>query len=52
MITNDNAWSVVDISALDSESKVTYYEVPAYTAYEIDEPVDWIIVEELLKAHS
>lgn len=32
--------------------KVTYYEVPAYTAYEIDEPVDWIIVEELLKAHS
>lgn len=26
MINHDNAWSVVDISTLDSESKVTYYE--------------------------
>ena len=31
--------------------KIDYYELPAYTAHEIDEPVDWIIVEELLKAH-
>lgn len=26
MINHDNAWSVVDISTLDSEGKVTYYE--------------------------
>lgn len=31
--------------------KIAFYELPAYTAHEIDEPVDWIIVEELLKAH-
>lgn len=29
--------------------KISFYELPQYTAYEIDEPVDWIIVEELLK---
>ena len=29
--------------------KISYYELPAYTSYEIDEPVDWIIVEELMK---
>lgn len=25
------------------------YELPSYTAYEIDEPEDWIIIEELMK---
>jgi len=29
--------------------KITAYELPNYTAYEIDEPADWIIVEELMK---
>ncbi len=29
--------------------KITAYELPSYTAYEIDEPEDWIIVEELMK---
>jgi N-acylneuraminate cytidylyltransferase len=29
--------------------KITAYELPPYTAYEIDEPTDWIIVEELMK---
>lgn len=29
--------------------KISFYEVPSYTAYEIDEPVDWLIVEELMK---
>ena len=29
--------------------KITAYELPSYTAYEIDEPTDWIIVEELMK---
>ena len=29
--------------------KITAYELPSYTSYEIDEPVDWIIVEELMK---
>ena len=29
--------------------KITAYELPSYTAYEIDEPADWIIVEELMK---
>lgn len=29
--------------------KISFYELPQYTAHEIDEPVDWIIVEELLK---
>ena len=29
--------------------KISAYELPSYTSYEIDEPVDWIIVEELMK---
>lgn len=29
--------------------KIGVYELPAYTAYEIDEESDWIIVEELMK---
>lgn len=29
--------------------KIGAYELPTYTAYEIDEPEDWIIVEELMK---
>lgn len=29
--------------------KITYYELPAYTSYEIDEEIDWIIVETLMK---
>lgn len=29
--------------------KISFYELPAYTSYEIDEPIDWIIVEELMK---
>lgn len=29
--------------------KIITYEMPAQTAYEIDEPSDWIIVEELMK---
>lgn len=29
--------------------KISTYELPSYTAYEIDEPADWIIVEELMK---
>ena len=29
--------------------KIGVYELPAYTAYEIDEPEDWIIAEELMK---
>ena len=30
---------------------IGFYELPAYTSYEIDEPHDWIIVEELMKNH-
>ena len=29
--------------------KIITYELPSYTAYEIDEPEDWLIVEELMK---
>ena len=29
--------------------KISAYELPSYTSYEIDEPEDWIIVEELMK---
>ena len=29
--------------------KIGIYEMPSYTSYEIDEPSDWIIVEELMK---
>ena len=29
--------------------KITAYELPSYTLYEIDEPIDWIIVEEIMK---
>ena len=29
--------------------KISVYELPSYTSYEIDEPADWIIVEELMK---
>jgi N-acylneuraminate cytidylyltransferase len=32
--------------------KIIAYELPAYTSYEIDEPQDWIIIENLLKAFS
>ena len=32
--------------------KITFYELPAYTAYELDEEADWLIVEELLKIYS
>ena len=31
---------------------ITFYEMPAYTAYELDEESDWIIVEELLKVYG
>ncbi len=29
--------------------KITAYELPAYTLYELDEPSDWLLVEELMK---
>lgn len=29
--------------------KIGTYQMPAYTSYEIDEPEDWIIIEELMK---
>ena len=29
--------------------KISAYELPNYTSYEIDEPVDWLIIEELMK---
>ena len=29
--------------------KITAYELPSYTSYEIDEPADWLIIEELMK---
>ena len=28
---------------------ITYYELPSYTSYEIDEEADWLIVETLMK---
>lgn len=32
--------------------KIAAYELPSYTAYEIDEPNDWIIVETLMKYYE
>ncbi len=32
--------------------KISAYELPSFTAYEIDEPADWIIVEQLMKNFS
>ncbi len=29
--------------------KISAFELPSYTAYEIDEPADWVIVEDLMK---
>ena len=29
--------------------KIYAYELPSYTMYELDEPTDWIIIEELMK---
>ncbi len=29
--------------------KITAFELPSYTLYELDEPSDWIIVEEMMK---
>ena len=29
--------------------KISACELPSYTLYELDEPVDWIIVEEIMK---
>ena len=31
---------------------IAAYELPSYTGYEIDEPEDWIIIEELMKRFS
>ena len=31
--------------------KISAYELPSYTAYEIDEKPDWVIVEELMKKY-
>ena len=31
--------------------KIVVYEMPEYTGFEIDEPDDWIIVEQLMKKH-
>ena len=31
---------------------ISAYELPAYTAYEIDEPEDWFLVEELMKRYQ
>ncbi len=31
---------------------ITFYELPSYTAYEIDEESDWIIVEQLMKNYQ
>ena len=31
---------------------ITFYELPSYTAYEIDEESDWIIVEQLMKNYK
>ena len=32
--------------------KISVYEMPEYTAYEIDEPDDFVIIEKLLERHS
>ena len=32
--------------------KMSLYEMPEYTSYEIDEPDDFIIIEELMKKHN
>ena len=32
--------------------KITVYEMPEYTAYEIDEPDDFLIIENLMKKHG
>jgi N-acylneuraminate cytidylyltransferase len=32
--------------------KIGIYEMPEYTAIELDEPIDWIIVEQLLKNYD
>ena len=32
--------------------RITFCELPSYTAYELDEEADWIIVEQLLKIYS
>lgn len=31
--------------------KIGIYEMPEYTAYEIDEPDDWIILEDIMRKH-
>jgi N-acylneuraminate cytidylyltransferase len=31
--------------------EIGIYEMPEYTAYEIDEPDDWVILEQLMKRH-
>lgn len=31
--------------------KISIYKMPEYTAYEIDEPHDWVIISELLKVY-
>lgn len=31
--------------------KIGIYEMPEYTATEIDEPDDWVVLEELMRRH-
>ena len=32
--------------------KIAIYEMPEYTAYEIDEPDDFIVIENLMKKYG
>ena len=32
--------------------KIGIYEMPVYTATEIDEPEDWLILEQLMQRHN
>ena len=32
--------------------KIGTFEMPSYTSYEIDEPYDWVIIEELMKKYN
>ena len=57
MLMENGAFYISTIAAISKSKnrlsgKINMYMMPEYTAYEIDEPADWLILEQLHKHHN
>lgn len=57
MLMENGAFYISTIAAISKSKnrlsgKIIMYMMPEYTAYEIDEPADWLILEQLHKHHN